>query len=71
MILKQGYVPPENTEAVLYQTVAFKCTLVIPKPLRHITAGIHFCGVVFNEFVKQRKQHCQFPSHLKYTDFSE
>lgn len=57
MILKQGYVPPENTEAVLYQTVAFKCTLVIPKPLRHITAGIHFCGVVFNEFVKQRKQH--------------
>lgn len=43
MILKQGNVPPEKSEAVLYQTAAFKCRLMTPKPLGHITAGIRFC----------------------------
>lgn len=32
MILKQRYVPPENSEAVSYQTAAFKCKLTTPKP---------------------------------------
>lgn len=48
MILKQGYVPPETSVAVLYQTAAFKCKLMTPKPLRHITAGIHFCSLWFS-----------------------